>query len=287
MTAPMTTTNCPIDPNLLAAFIDGRLDGDERRTVTEHMAGCAECRDVMMMAGEMPEEITADVTEPTNVVPIRRRSWVPAVAMAAIAAALAVVFLGPITDRIMQPRRLRALSAATARLDERPIATRPSMDMPYNDFRVMRGTEEDDESALIEPALPLLTAREKRPTVENLHAAGLALLLMKQGRAAVAALEHALTSKEEPSETEVAAALGASTDAHLLNDLAAAYYQTNNKMAKTAIDRAWQLKQSPPIAWTRATILSTDAAWNDYLAIDSTSEWAAEARKNLTTYTGN
>ena len=53
MTAPMIMTHCPTDPNLLAAFIDGRLDGEERRTVTEHMATCAECRDALNLRSDV------------------------------------------------------------------------------------------------------------------------------------------------------------------------------------------------------------------------------------------
>jgi anti-sigma factor RsiW len=44
---------CPSDETL-AAFIDGRLKGaDSRAVVVDHIADCAECRDVVVMADEV------------------------------------------------------------------------------------------------------------------------------------------------------------------------------------------------------------------------------------------
>jgi hypothetical protein len=43
---------CP-DAETLAAFIDGRLWGAARAVVVEHIADCAECRDVVLGADEL------------------------------------------------------------------------------------------------------------------------------------------------------------------------------------------------------------------------------------------
>lgn len=284
MTAPMMTTNCPTDPELLAAFVDGRLNHKERGTVIEHMATCAECRDVVMTASEM-----AEMSGVGQVVTPKRGWVVPAITLAAAAAIGAVVFLGPVGDQIMRPRRIAALSKATAELEERPTATRPSIAIAYKYKSTFRGREANAEYALYAPAFKLVDAAKKRPTVENLHAAGVALLLLPDPQfrdQAVTRLEQALT--KQTGVTDVAQAIAASSDADLLNDLAAAYYESGKQNeAESAIARAWQLKRSPPIAWTRATILQNAQAWKDYLAIDDTSEWAKEARGKLDLYTGN
>ena len=60
--------------------------------------------------------------------------------------------------------------------------------------------------------------------------------------------------------------------------------------ALTLLEEQWRKKQTPEIAFNRATVLYYQnrdkealAAWDDYLRLDSTSEWAAEARKNRNT----
>lgn len=45
------------DPEVLAAFVDGRLRGDERRAVVEHLDRCPECYEVfapVLLAGTGP-----------------------------------------------------------------------------------------------------------------------------------------------------------------------------------------------------------------------------------------
>lgn len=47
------------DPGLLAAYVEGRLDDDERRVMTAHLASCADCRQALAMlaraAGVQPQ----------------------------------------------------------------------------------------------------------------------------------------------------------------------------------------------------------------------------------------
>lgn len=262
MTASMTTiTNCPSDETL-AAFIDGRLEGEARETVLAHVATCSECRDMLNSVHEL-EALTP-----------ARRSWlIPAATLAAAAAIAAVVFLGPAGQRYMRTRNLEALSAATEKLSARPIAARPSIGIAYKQHVVLRsGNEPEIEGMgdLLDETLKLTTAAEKNPTAENLHAAGIAWLLAEDYDA------EAVRNLEE-------AAKAATPSANLLNDLAAAYHEANDEVkAKAAIEKAWQMdNKSPHIAWTRAVILDTREAWNDYLKIDSTSEWAKEAREKL------
>lgn len=39
----------PHDPGLLAAYVEGRLDDEERRALTEHLVACADCRQALAM----------------------------------------------------------------------------------------------------------------------------------------------------------------------------------------------------------------------------------------------
>lgn len=49
--APVAT---PHDPGLLAAYVEGRLDDDERRVMTVHLASCRDCRQALAMLARAP-----------------------------------------------------------------------------------------------------------------------------------------------------------------------------------------------------------------------------------------
>ena len=259
MTAPVNMTNCPSDETL-AAFIDGRLDGAARDEVVAHLSSCTECRDGVNSVYEMQSEV-----------PDRRAWLIPAATLAAAAAIATAVFLGPAGDGFRMSRNISALTAATANLKERPIQARPSIDIAYKGYTVLRsgGVDSDIPAGdLLQAASRITRIAEKNPTAANRHKAGVALLLAGYEKEAILELEEAAKEK--------------ANDPDLLNDLAAAYHDANDqKRAKETIERAWTLKKSAPIAWTRAVILWTREGWKDYLAIDPNSEWSAEARKHL------
>jgi hypothetical protein len=62
MTTPMLMTEHPTE-ELLAAFVDDRLDSATRKPVTEHLASCGECREIVLMSTEyqVEEELVAPV----------------------------------------------------------------------------------------------------------------------------------------------------------------------------------------------------------------------------------
>ena len=85
-------------------------------------------------------------------------------------------------------------------------------------------------------------------------------------------------------------------DIALLNDYAAALSSRASQLrrdddaalAATVANRAWSLQHSPETAWNRAVSIESlrgtagaESAWRDYLALDSTSDWAREARTHL------
>jgi hypothetical protein len=101
----------------------------------------------------------------------------------------------------------------------------------------------------------------------------------------------------ETAQRTVAAAIAESDDVPLLNDLSAAL--SNRAMdrrraipdaveAVRCADRAFRIGRTPEAAWNRAIAVEAlngrghaMTAWHDYLAIDATSPWAAEARKRI------
>jgi tetratricopeptide (TPR) repeat protein len=92
----------------------------------------------------------------------------------------------------------------------------------------------------------------------------------------VTTLEEALRAQTKP-------------DAQLLSDLAAAYIAAGDfQRAHETSERAWQLAQTPEIAWNRAVAAEhvdpppvVIAKWNKYLELDPSSPWSAAARKRL------
>jgi hypothetical protein len=44
----------PHDPGLLAAYVEGRLDDEERRVLTLHLGACADCRQALAMLARVP-----------------------------------------------------------------------------------------------------------------------------------------------------------------------------------------------------------------------------------------
>jgi hypothetical protein len=261
----------------LAAFIDGRVDAETRARVVEHLATCPECYSVVLGATEMP---AATVTDQGNVRPFRGMRYAAAVAALAAAAAIGF-FVTPFGQRLYHPDGLAAL--ATAAPAARTFAGRIS-GFPYREpAPVARGGADLDPARnpanykLLGVAAKVQERAVNSPTAENLHALGVSQLLLGNASDAVQTLGDALSKS---------GGLDASTDIALISDYSAALSsqaaQTRNAGAKAlatrAAERAWSLRRSPETAWNRAVALDTPEAWRDYLGLDSTSDWAREAR---------
>ena len=183
---------------------------------------------------------------------------------------------------------------------QRTIAGRIS-GFPYQSLApVMRGSRVDPlqnpaNASLLTAAAGVQRSVAARRTAANLHASGVANLLLGKDDAAIDTLHEALLNETE--EHTVTAAIDESDNVALLNDLSAALsnraVNTRRPLPDAAeavrcADRAWRIGGTPEAAWNRA--IATEAlngraramvAWHDYLAIDETSPWAAEARKRL------
>jgi len=219
----------------------------------------------------------------------------------AAAAALTAIFLLPPVHRWVEGRRsgMGPLVEAAGRLQYRTVEPRLSGGFAYKRPQpVMRG---EDQAKKDPQAWGLFSAAERiqaraasAPTVQNLHALGVANLVIGNYDSAVLTLESAI--RKETGKDDSDSAVAVSTDPALLSDLAAAYYAQAKYShalrgfdpARTAADRAWRLRKSPETAWNRAVTVDTlheparsTAAWEQYLQLDPASPWATEAREHL------
>lgn len=278
MNAAMVMQTCP-NEEMLAAFIDARLDDRARLEVIEHLADCGECRDIVMTANEYEASLEQ---KGGAVVPGRfNRRWLPP--LAAAAAVIAVLFGVPsLRQAILPMSGMAKLVKAANDLPERPTSARLSGDFAYKKFSNLRGKSDevpvDAEVAETMVKLAANEATEKAKddrTVENLHAAGVGEVLAKNRPDAVKTLEEAASKK--PSSAEIQ------------NDLAAAYIANGDyERALAAARKSWSIQQSHAAAWNIALALDNAgrdaeaiAAWQNYLKLDGSSPWADEARGKL------
>lgn len=291
MTAGNLMNHCPSEETL-AAFIDGRLDGEARRHVVEHLAECAECRDTVLMADELA---AADVVpRADNVVRGRFPSRVIP-ALLAVAAAIVLVFLIPgIRDRVLGGGTgMGALADAAESIKHRPTYARLNTDFEYKPARKsFRGAEDGEPNDLstwaVQEVMVRLESRRAKSelSARDLHVLGVSHLLVGSDDKAVKFLEDAV--KRATGAQDARKAVAASDDVALLTDLTNAYVARGTVAdliaAAEVAQRAWSLEPSPATAWNRALTLEARdpraalAAWDDYLRLDldSSSPWAIE-----------
>jgi hypothetical protein len=267
----MLTTEHPTEETL-AAFVDDRLDSATRREATEHFASCGECREIVLMATDFQVS-----EEPSNV---RKgtfggRGWTAAAGLAA-AAAIAVF--------VVQPFRLdrEEVIADYQALPLRSSIVRLQGDLKYRE--PVKVTRSGDKKPEQEGTARLWGAAERAEKERNPHLLGLTMLLLAQDSVG-------LTSAVTDLEAAFAKAQGAERDV-IANDLAAALVaranwtgeQKDAIRALELVDDVLKRNRSPELLWNRAVALGlidaerAIAAWDDYLKIDSTSQWAEEAK---------
>jgi len=285
-----TTEHSPFPSDeTLAAYVEGTLDEETRERVAEHMAGCPECLEVLLVNGELEARGESDPSLEWNARPVAVHSnwWRNATIGLAAAAAVALVFyLLPRDD-------LRTLAKAAP--PRRPSAVRIT-GFPYREpAPTMRGKEKEKpfDAATLEferVAADVRQRAEKHPNAKTLRAAGVADLVLNEHHSAVKNLQSALIAKT--GQSDAALALAASNDAAMLSDLAAAYIADGRyREASVAAERAWQLSKTPEIAWNRALAVELQAKndqlaisyWRDYLEVDQNGDprWRAEAEGRI------
>lgn len=276
----MEHTGFPSDETL-AAYIDGRLDAETRRRVTEHIADCAECwADYMTGIEALDDPTLIAEAEPAANVVRPRFGWYRSVATVATVAAAGVVgfvAIGPARDFFAARNVPETLMSAAK---HRPTEARLSS-APYKETYNPRGTpDEEKDAALISAIIDVRNKAGDRQSAGARHLRGYADIFDRNYDDAIDELRAAGEKKQ---------------DADILSDLSAAYLARgkDDDYAK-ALDAASRARKtnaaSREAAFNYALALQrlkrddeAKKAWQDYLALDSTSPWAQEAKEHLET----
>lgn len=268
MTDAMTNHS---DIESLAAFVDGRLEREEREAVTKHLETCEECQAMIREAAafEQEEEAAIAARKPA-------RTWWAA------AAAVAVVVLGgasfgrePLHRYELKSDRREMFEA----MKERKVEARFSEQHAYAPFAgTNRGVNDQkdllDEWAVEGKANDLARASADRPSAADRRATALAETI-KSPANALAILNNIPESAR---------------DAAIWTDIAALrYYLGDNQGALAAVQQALgRNRKMPEALFNHALILQRMGnrkaaleAWKQYVAVDSFSPWANEAPKNI------
>ena len=274
-------------PNLetIAAYLDGRLSDRERERVTEHLAACEECYELLRESAQTRVE---DVGRVVSIETWRDRVLRPRVLWSSAAAAIAVAasLLVVIRGGMMSPRpdaQLRTLVQAAG--TDRMIEARLSGGFSYGELRAPVRTSAPS-SSLASPDLRIAAAGVEKSlagvaTPAALHAVGIASVLVGDLDRAIPMLEQGVSTSDVRTFSDLAAAyLARATRDGLADDLT---------RALAAADRAIAVDPALPEAlFNRALALErlsrrdeARSAWRDYLRRDETSGWAREARVHL------
>jgi CHAT domain-containing protein len=300
-----------LDPETLAAYVDGRLPPDERERVEAELVRDPESYEWLVQTLRAEEQIevpkvprvpkvpTAEVPgvpevpkvhEVARVLPFRRRAVVGAVGsvLAVAAALLLVVRLQPAWWQAMWGPAIdpRFEKLVTAVGEERYIEGRLTGGFKYGPLRsVTRGPGDlsNQNLALLAAAGELQKAAQANPSAENLHAWGVAQLLLRDYDEAVRTLESASRYQPAPSGylSDLSAAYVARAEARSLpEDWPRALKAADQSLLVDA-------KALEPL-FNRGLALEGMAlkdraieAWTSYLSNDSGSGWAVEARRRL------
>ncbi|HEY0157151.1 MAG TPA: CHAT domain-containing protein [Thermoanaerobaculia bacterium] len=268
-------------PEVLGAFFEGGLDGEERAAVVVHLAGCDLC--VGFMRGARVARDDEARTAGGTVVPFRRRPWL----VAAAAALIAVLGLAA-GYAFLQARDRTGVQTLIAAAPETYRTIEPRLTgFRWAELRHLRAGEGSPVDAeglrLAGAAGEVLSQTQNDESAEARRASGVASLLVRETSRATAELRKA--TARDPR------------NAAAWNDLAAALYTDAVQQrrhaaladALAAADRAADLAPSMPEArFNRALILErmglraeAASAWRESLAADPSSPWAAEARRRL------
>ncbi len=288
MTTPMLMTEHPTE-ELLAAFVDDRLDSATREPVTEHLTSCGECREIVLMSTEYQmDEETANVIRGN----FGARRWMAAIGSLAAAAAIAVMVVQPSS---LFGTNIDDLKAASQSLPKRQSEGRlagfaysaepDSVTRGGNDKSQLDKSENDELAAKAKLlGIRADLADEKSP---DPHVVGVSTLLIAEERdgfsEAVADLKKAHEQVRGADRDTIAIDLAAAliAKARWSGD---EDYRNALRLSEDVLTR----KRSPEALWNRAVAIQALSdkdqalrAWDDYLTVDNDpdSPWAKEAMK--------
>ncbi len=245
----------------LGRFVEGTLDDAGRAAVVAHIADCDECRILVVDS----TEFSKPNTEQSD-----RRRW-----LAIAATVVLVAAVGTFTySRYRDP--LAKVNDAYGQLRKRPVEARLS-GFPFVPWIANRGPNDDTD-------VPLMILQGEAANVTELRG--------KDGKTLhVRGVAHLLSGDTETATIELSQAANAEpAKAQYWNDLAVAQIAARHPdAALSAAERSLAIAPSLQEArFNRALALEAlgkrgDAhqAFEQYLATDRTSPWAAEAQAGL------
>jgi len=265
---------CP-DPDTLAAFAEGNLKRHELPPILAHLTGCVRCTAAV-------EAVNEDVIgEKQKSSPNIGRSWW-LMAAAIVIVMIAVPAVRELLSRRSPVARLVALAPTSARVVEPRLSGGFAWAAYAGADRAVGEKTDTKQMKLAGAAGELVERADHDRGADAQHAAGVAMVLIEKPEDAIPRLE---------------AAAGKSSDAQTWSDLAAARYAAASQlgraslypMALAAADTALRADSKLPEAlFNRALILErlglmdeAKQAWQRYLEVDPSSQWAIEARARL------
>jgi CHAT domain-containing protein/tetratricopeptide (TPR) repeat protein len=296
---------CP-DLSSIAEYVDARLDASGRAAIQRHLASCDACTELVAEIVLTNEAgVNADApSQPSQaasthqLLPFRRRRIVVAgslLAAAAVFALVARVWLRPegaglpnetrpAASRGPAPVDARLAGVVSALGDTRTVEGRLTGGFAYGRLRTPdRGGSATGNLALTAAAGELQKRANAEPTAANLHAWGVAQVLVGVYDSGVDTLESVWMQQKN---ARVAADLGAAR----LARADASGTPEDLPRALEALEQALTIEPDLAEAWfSKAIVLErlqirqqAREAWTRYLQLDPDSEWSAEARRRLT-----
>ena len=286
-----TLTECP-DPEVLAAYLAGRLPETDRTAVTEHLADCADCYAVFIASAREYRGWRWAWAEWIWHAVVEASGWSKAVVVTAAlgtATASLTVFLRPQLVTQLWPGRSELTELVAAVGTERTIEPRLTGGFAYGPLverSVTRSGERGGDRLSPDLRIAALTLEKRlqghrEPSTLAAYAAG--QLVTGQTDRAVSAFEEA--ARRVPK------------NARFQNDLSAAYLvrfkqkQDLEDVSKAVAAATAATEIDPSFTEARFNLaialeslsLRNEArkAWEAYLKIDSKSPWAQEAKRHL------
>jgi tetratricopeptide (TPR) repeat protein len=253
-------------------YVAGEVQGTEREQMERHFFAAPARREKLRIAAALKERQQKN-----------RKRWLPSPELRVAASILIIVGLSfgawyglRNAGESEFDKGLAALQTAYA--GERPTEARVSA-LPYSSYNQTRGASVDDQRTdnLRRAELHLTQAVKDKPAPEAHHALGKVYLAQDRFDEAIREFEQSLS--------------GSKNEAQVYNDLGVAWLQKGDyNRSVDNFNKALQLDSNLQEAlFNRALAYEKQsrsneakADWNEYLKRDSTSPWAAEARRHLT-----
>jgi tetratricopeptide (TPR) repeat protein len=250
----------------LGQFVEGTLDDAERGAIVQHIADCDDCRILVVDAAEFTEPAKRE----------SRRWWMAVAAALVLVAAIGAFTFSHFRDPLAKVER------DYAQVSNRPLEARLS-GFPYVPHITLRSGPSDEPDLNVEIMQSEASELTNLPgsDAKTFHTRGIALLLSDNDAAKSVAMLQAAAERDPnnakyQSDLAVALITAAGSDPAML------------EKAVAVCDRALRIDpRSPDALFNRAFALQrldrpdAAAAYERYLAVDSTSPWAAEVRRHL------